>query len=138
MNNQPAEHLEEVPFGDYSLKINLCDDVYNCAEHIGYCRSYVAFVDSNYAGYIVVMATEMIHHKGTMQAVTDSFYIAPEYRSSGAFKALLQHVENDLRSNDIRFFTLGLNPNMPNFNKMKSFMRAGLYQHTEYLVTKEL
>ena len=138
MNNQPAKHLEEVPFGDYQLELDLVHEVYDYSVQTGYCHCYAAFVDGDYAGYMVVMASEMIHHRGTVQAVTDSFYISPEYRNSGAFKTLLEYVENDLRSNGIRFLTVGLNPNMPHFTKTEAFMRAGLYQHTEYSVTKEL
>lgn len=138
MNIQPVQHLEEVPFGDFQLELDLVDEVYDYSEQVGYCRCYAVYVNSNYAGYMVVMASEMVHHRGTIQAVTDSFYIAPEYRSTGAFKELLQYVERDLRDNGIRFLTVGLNPNMPHFRKMEAFMRAGLYQHTEYSVTKEL
>ena len=138
MNTYPAKHLEEVPFGDFSLELDLVDEVYVSAEESGFTKCYCIHVDGNYAGYMLIMASEMIHHRGQMQAVTDSFYIAPEYRSSGAFKSLLQYVEQDLRDNNIRFLTVGLNPNMPHFTKMEAFMRAGLYQHTEYLVTKEL
>lgn len=137
MNNQPAEHLEEVPFGDFKLELNLCDEVYTYSEQVGYCKSYAAFVDNEYAGYMIVMATEMIHHKGTLQAVTDSFYIKPEYRACGIFSALLHHVESDLKQNNIRFLTIGMNPNMPDFEGMKEYIERQ-YKHTEYLVTKEL
>jgi len=80
----------------------------------------------------------MIHHRGTLQAITDSFYIAPEYRSTGAFKALLAYVEQDLKQNNIRFLTVGLNPNMPHFIDMGNMMNELGYQTTEVSVTKEL
>jgi GNAT superfamily N-acetyltransferase len=138
MNNQPVQHLDEVPFGNFELKLDLCDDVYNYSVDTGYCHCYAAFVDGDYAGYMVVMASEMIHHKDTIQAVTDSFYIAPEYRSTGVFSALIYYVEQDLSKNNIRFFTIGLNPNMPHFDQMLTYMGTKQYQHTEYLITKEL
>lgn len=138
MNNQPAKHLKEVPFGDYQLELDLVDEVYDYSEKVGHGRCYAAFIDGDYAGYMIVMASEMIHHRGTVQAVTDSFYIAPEYRSSGAFKALLEYVENDLRENGTRFLTVGLNPNMPNEHLVKGFMFHHGYNHTETSVTKEL
>lgn len=138
MNKQPEEHLKEVPFGDYTLELNLCDEMYTYSEKIGHCKCYAAFVDNDYAGYMIIMASEMAHHKGTLQAVTDSFYITPAYRSSGVFKGLLEHVERDLKANNIRFLTVGLNPNMPNFIRLCGVMRKAGYQHTEYSVTKEL
>ena len=138
MNNQPAKHLEEVPFGDYQLELDLVDEVYEYSEAIGYCRCYAVYVEGNYAGYMVVMASEMIHHRGTTHAVTDSFYIARKYRSTGAFKALLAHVEEDIKGNDIRFLTIGLNPNMPNYSKMDGMLSKIGYITTEVSVTKEL
>ena len=139
MHNTPAKHLEEVPFGDYQLELDLVDEVYDYSEQAGYTRCYAAFVNGTYAGNMVIMASEMIHHRGNIQAITDSFYIAPEYRGTGAFKALLKHVEDDLRDNGIRFLTVGLNPNMPHFDKMKRLMICNNdYMSTEYSVTKEL
>ena len=138
MNNQATEHLDEVPFGNYQLKLDLCDEVYDYSESVGYCRCYSVHVNGSYAGYMVVMASEMIHHRGTVQAVTDSFYIAPVYRASGVFKALLRYVELDLRACGIRFLTVGMNPNMPDYEQMVEFMAKKDYQHTEYSVTKEL
>ena len=138
MNNQPAKHLEEVPFGDYQLELDLVHEVYDYSVQTGYCHCYAAFVDGDYAGYMVIMASEMIHHRGTLQAITDSFYIAPEYRSTGAFKALLAYVEQDLKQNNIRFLTVGLNPNMPHYNKMDNMLSKLGYLTTEVSVTKEL
>ena len=138
MNNQPAKHLAEVPFGNFNLNMDLMEDVYQSAQDAGYCRCYAAYVDDKYAGNMIIMATEMIHHRDQMQAVTDSFYISPEYRSSGIFSALIAYIEADLKANGIRFLTIGLNPNMPDFEAMKNYIEHKQYQHTEYSVTKEL
>ncbi len=138
MNNNPAKHLEEVPFGDFSLELDLVDEVYVSAEESGFTKCYCIHVDGNYAGYMLIMASEMIHHRGQMQAVTDSFYIAPAYRSTGAFMVLLDKVEQDLKVNGIRFLTVGLNPNMPHFNKVDGKLTRNGYLTTEVSVTKEL
>jgi GNAT superfamily N-acetyltransferase len=138
MNKQPVEHLLEVPFGDFKLDLNICDEIYTYSEQIGHCKCYAAFVNEEYAGYMIIMASEMVHHKGTMQAVTDSFYITPAYRSAGVFQELLQTVEQDLKANNIRFLTVGLNPNMPHFNKMDNMLSQSGYLTTEVSVTKEL
>lgn len=138
MNNQPAEHLEEVPFGDFKLEIDLHEEVYIQAESTGHCKCYAAFVDNEYAGYMIIMASEMIHHKNIFQAVTDSFYITPAYRSKGVFQELLNKVEHDLKFNNIRFLTIGLNPNMPHYSKMDGMLSKIGYLTTEVSVTKEL
>ena len=138
MNIDPVQHLEEVPFGNFKLELNTCDEVYTTAEQSGYCRCYVAFSDGNYAGYMIVMASEMMHHAGEIQAVTDSFYIKPAYRACGIFSALLAHIEGELKANGIRFLTLGMNPNMPHVEGMTEFVHTRGYMHTETLMTKEL
>ena len=138
MNNEPVQHLEEVPFGDFQLELDLVHEVYNYSEETGYCRCYAVNIDGKYAGYMIILASEMIHHRGHIQAITDSFYITPVHRGTGAFRALLAHVEADLKSNGIRFLTVGLNPNMPAYTHMKMYMEHRDYRHTEYSVTKEL
>ena len=138
MNKDPVHHLEEVPFGNFQLELDLCDEVYISSEELGYNRCYTASVNGAYAGYVVLMASEMIHHAGQMQAVTDSFYIKPEYRAGGIFAALLTHIENDLRANGIRFLTLALNYNMPHVDKIQKFVHDKDYVYTEILMTKEL
>ncbi len=138
IHKQTLEHLEEVPFGDFKLDLELCGEVYDYSEQIGHCKAYVANADGKYAGYMVIMASEMIHHRGTTQAVTDSFYITPAYRSTGVFQKLLAAVEQDLKANNIRFLTVGLNPNMPHYSKMDGMLSKIGYITTEVSVTKEL
>lgn len=138
IHKQTIEHLEEVPFGDFKLDLVLCDEVYDYSEQVGHCRAYVALVDGNYAGYMVVMASEMLHHRGVIQAVTDSFYIIKEQRHTGLFMKLLAHIEGDLKANNIRFLTVGLNPNMPHYSKMDNMLSKLGYLTTEVSVTKEL
>jgi len=138
MHNDPVQHLEEVPFGNFQLELDLCDEVYTYSEALGYARCYVAHADGEYAGYVVLMASEMIHHAGHIQAVTDSFYIKPEYRSSGVFSALLAYIEDDLRDNGIRFLTLAINHNTPHVDKLQEFVHNKDYVYTEILMTKEL
>ncbi len=138
IHKQTIEHLEEVPFGDYKLDLELCDEVYDYSEQSGHCKAYVALVNGNYAGYMVIMASEMIHHKGVTQAVTDSFYIVKEQRHTGLFLKLLAHIESDLKANNIRFLSVGLNPNMPHYSKMDNMLTQLGYITTEVSVTKEL
>ena len=138
MNNQPAEHLKEVPFGDFNIELDLHVEVYIHGESTGHCKCYAAFVSNEYAGYMIIMASEMLHHKDIFQAVTDSFYITPAYRSAGVFRVLLDKVEHDLKHNNIRFLTVGLNPNMPHFSKMDNMLSHVGYLTTEVSVTKEL
>lgn len=137
-NKHPVQHLDEVPFGNFDLSLCLVDEDYLAAEAAGNLRCYSVNVNGEWAGYITIIANEMLHHRSELQAVTDAFYIVPKHRGGGAFSELIQFVENDLRESGIRFFTVGLNPNMPNYAGMQGLMDRLMYQHTEYSVTKEL
>lgn len=138
MKTAPVDHLKEVPFGNFNLELNLCTDTYVHSEATGHARYYVAFVGNEFAGYMTIMASEMLHHRGVMQAVTDSFYVVPAFRSSGTFNKLLTDIENDLVYCGIRFLTIGLNPNMPHFDSMRGALCHKDYLDTEVSVTKEL
>ena len=138
MEDSPAKHLEEVPFGNFQLELDLCDEVYEYSESVGYIRGYTVWVHDECAGYMIVVASEMLHHKGQTQAITDSFYISPKFRSGGTFTKLMEYVEQDLAKEGIRFLTVGANPNMPNSEDFVQFLRDHEYITTEVSLTKEL
>jgi GNAT superfamily N-acetyltransferase len=137
-DSMPKEHLEEVPFGNFQLELNLVEEVYTYSEQVGYGRYYAAFVGDDFAGYVTLMASEMLHHRGVMQAVVDVFYVAPAYRSGGVFTKLITYVEQDLKLAGIRFLTVGVNPNMPHKEKVVAYLSAQGYITTEISMTKEV
>lgn len=130
------DHFAEVPFGDYKIELNPNDDIYLNAEREGHARFYVAFQGRNPAGYIIIFASEMAHHKGVMCAVTDSFYVVPEYRKDGIFGKLLTYVEQDIKSLGIRFLTIGHNPQYK--GKTPDLLLSEGYSVTEVSYTKEV
>jgi len=138
LNSVQHKHWEEVPFGNFQLELDLCDEVYAFSEQQGYARFYVIHHEGVFVGYMSVVAAEMLHHKDTVNAITDSFYIVPEHRSAGAFKALLEHVEQDIHNEGNRFFTVGINPNMPNPTEMQAYLVQLGYIATEISMTKEV
>lgn len=138
MDKDPELHLDEVPFGNYQLELDLCHDVYSYTQELGYLQCYAVYVDKAYAGYMVVSASEMMHYRGHIRGVADSFYIKPEYRNSGAFSKLLSEVEQSLQRNNIEYLTLGMNPNMPNIKQTMRYVESKGYITTDVLMTKEL
>jgi GNAT superfamily N-acetyltransferase len=136
INNLPEDHWDEVPFGSFQLELDLVDEVYEYSEQSGYARFYVSMIDTTCVGYMILLASEMLHHRGVIQATTDCFYVAPEYRESSVFKELLEYVENDLRAEGIRFLTVGLNPNFP--SKLDKYLSTQGYEVTEVSMTKEV
>ena len=130
------DHFTEVPFGDYNLSLELNDAIYENAEREGHARFYVAFLGRDPVAYMSVFASEMSQHKGIMCAVTDSYYVVPEYRKDGIFGKLLAHVEQDIKSLGIRFLTIGHNPQYK--GKTPELLLSEGYSVTEVAYTKEV
>ncbi len=110
MKESTEEHWKEVPFGEYNLDLELNDAIYRNAEEGGHARFYVAFLGRDPVAYMSLFASEMSQHKGILCAVTDSYYVVPQYRKDGIFGKLLEYVEQDIKSLGIRFLTVGHNP----------------------------
>lgn len=88
------QHYNEVPFGSKQLPMELDWDTYLALEKAGCLMVQAAFDEkSNLVGYIVVVSTPMLHHKGKYIAQTDSFYVHPDYRKQGVFELMLAAVQ---------------------------------------------
>lgn len=136
MREATESHWSEVPFGDYNLDLDLNDGIYQNAEADGHARFYVAFLGRTPVAYMSIFASEMSQHKGIMCAVTDSYYVVPEYRKDGIFGKLLSHVEQDIKSLGIRFLTIGHNPQYK--GKTPELLLSEGYSLTEVSYTKEV
>lgn len=103
-------HWEEVGFREGNLELDLNEEVYANMEREGHARFYMAYEGEEVAGYVSMLASPMIQHKGVVQAVTDSFYVVPKYRGAGVLKLLLETVEKDCRACGIAFLAIGFPP----------------------------
>ena len=136
MRANMSDHWQEVPFGEYNLTLDLHDAIYENAERDGHARFYVAFMGRDPVAYMSIFASEMPQHKGVLNAVTDSYYVVPEYRKSGIFGKLLEFVEQDVKSLGIRFLTIGHNPQYK--GKTPELLESVGYSITEVAYTKEV
>lgn len=136
MHKAMEDHWNEVPFGPFHMPLSLDHDAYMVAEDEGFALFYLVHIDNKPVAYMSVLASEMTQHKGVMQAVTDAFYVSPDYRKGGVFGKLLTFVEQDLKDYDIRFFTVGTNV-MYKGDTGPLLTSVG-YSKTEVLYTKEL
>jgi len=136
MHEETQAHWEEVPFGPYHMPLNLDHETYMAGEAEGYARFYLVYIEDKAVAYLSVFASPMIQHKGELQAVTDSFYVSPDYRKGGVFGKLLEFVEQDLKACGIRFFTVSTNPMYK--GKTEQFLDHVGYCKTEVNYTKEL
>ena len=136
MHEAMEAHWKEVPFGPYHMPLNLNHETYQAAGQAGHALFYLVYVEDKPVAYMSVFANDMIQHKGEVQAVTDAFYVAPDYRNGGVFGKLVEFVEQDLKAYGIRFFSIGINPMYK--GKTEQFLDHVGYCKTEVLFTKEL
>ena len=107
-----SNHGKEVPYVSGSLPVELDVNLYASLEEEGLLSIIVAFTDDgDLAGYMVLIATQLTHHKGKWAAMTDAFYVVPEYRGSGVFKLLVSYAEDLCRRNHISTLFLTVNSN---------------------------
>lgn len=128
------DHYKEAPW--WGLDLHMDHVLYLAAETSDSARFYLARVDGEIAGYISLLAAPMMQHKGTMQAVTESFYVAPEYREHGVFAKLLKYIEKDCKACGIQFLTLAF----PSTERgvLDRFVKIAGYKDSEVSYTKEL
>lgn len=137
MYEEMCAHWDEVPFGDFTMDLELDHEMYLLAEEAGYANYYLVYDDEDKAiAYMSVFAAKMSKHKGKLSATTDAFYVNPVYRKSGVFGKLLKFVEQDLKAYGIDYFTVGHNPNYK--GKTEQYLSYVGYCKTEIMYTKEL
>ena len=73
-------------------EIDLQEDVYTRLELAGTMATLAAYVDGTLVGFINVLVT-IIPHYGVPLGTTESFFVAPEHRSTGAGLVLLRRAE---------------------------------------------
>lgn len=132
------EHWNEVPFGSFQLELDLNEGAYQFAEENGYMRTYVAFDNDIAVGYFTLAATDMIHHQGIYQAVTDTYFVTDCYRGKGVFHMLVQYIEQVLAEAGIRFLTINVNPTAGTAGQTEMYLDRNGYDLTERSYTKEL
>lgn len=108
-----SEHGIEVPFASGNLPVEIDVDFYEVMEKEGYLKCVVGFVDGEVAGYLILIASPLSHHKGHFAVTTDAFYVKPEYRGNGVFSALVQYAEDLCKLLGMSAIMLEVNENFP-------------------------
>lgn len=127
-------HYQEAPWDD--LKLELDDALYRAAGVDGTMRFYLATFDGSLAGYMSVIAANMLQHKDKLMAITESFYVVPECRSRNVFGRLLKYVEQDCADLGIDYFTVAF----PKTEKgaLERLMKIAGYRESEVSYSKGL
>lgn len=126
------QHYAEVPFGKGQHQLNIDWDSMRILEDKGCLLGLAAFDESNLVGYIVIIVTPMLHHAGKYMAITDSFFVHPEYRGKGIFDALLCKAAEECEQVGIVALRVSVNQNFPlepeMLNKLGYALAETIYQ----------
>ena len=76
-------------------------DMYRQLVAVGALHVICAFKDETFIGFITVL-TSIIPHYSTTVATTESFFVAKEYRSTGAGMKLLREAEAHAKEKGVR------------------------------------
>lgn len=73
--------------------INPQIDHYKAMEGAGYLQAFAAYDDDVLVGFLFLLVT-LVPHYGVKIATTESYFVLPEYRKSGAGIKLLRQAES--------------------------------------------
>ena len=111
-------HGEEVPFISGRNEVELDVELYEQVESTGCLSILCAYTDEGeLAGYMILIAEPLTHHKDKWAAVTDAFYVLPKFRGQGVFKLLSDYAESYCKQCGITSLFICVNSNFPDAAK---------------------
>lgn len=125
INNQQSmvqAHYTEVPFADAELPLDIHWEAYQELQDRDLLLIYTAEDAGMTVGYIVVIASPMLHHKGHMLAYTDSFFVHPAFRGKGVIKLLVDAVVQACKAGGVYSLHLITNANFPDAERVAKEM----------------
>ena len=115
------------------LKVDVAQYLY--LENIGLHKSIVAMDGDKIVGYISLLVSHHLHHRGVKIATTCCFYIDENYRKNKVGLNLIKFTENHMKEKyGMEYLQLITNKNAP----MKDYMERLGYGLSDYLFIKEL
>ena len=96
-----VRHWQEIAhFADIPLDVDW--PKYELMEAAGVLRIYTARVAGELVGYAAYMVDSNAHYKGSLQAIQDVLFLAPEYRRGGIGSALISHADTALAAEGVQ------------------------------------
>ena len=122
--------------GDFIIKdLKLDIGQYLYLENIGLHKGIVAMDGDKIVGYISLLLSHHLHHRGVKLATTCCFYVDESYRKDNVGAKLIKFAEQHLKEkHGIEYLQLITNKNAP----MKNYMTRLGYELSDYLFIKEL
>jgi GNAT superfamily N-acetyltransferase len=93
-------YLEIAHFKDIALDIDW--EAYEKCETAGKLRCFAARIEGDLIGYVVYLVNHNPHYKGSLQAVQDVLYMAPERRGLFAGSRLIAYADRCLAAEGVQ------------------------------------
>ncbi len=91
-------HWEEIALNRDKIKLDVDWDAYQSIRDRNALHVLTVRDDSKLIGYHICIVTPHLHYKSTLHALTDVYYILPEYRKGMTGIKMFKELEKSLRS----------------------------------------
>lgn len=125
-------HWEEVARDREIIKLDPDWASYHALEAAGQLFLMVCRIDGKMAGYHLAFVRPHLHYKNSLSAITDVFFLHPDYRNSGIGKGLFLASEKNLKARGVQKIFLGCKIAL---DLTPLFEKIG-YQKIEYVFAK--
>ena len=100
-------HWQEIARDQDIIKLDPDWESYHAAERAGQLFMMVCRVDGDMVGYHICFVRPHLHYRKSLSAITDIFYILPEYRSGRIGIDLFKESEKALKARGVQKVFLG-------------------------------
>lgn len=115
--------------------MNIDMNAYAITEEQDMFRAYVARNASTLIGYAAFFVTRNVHCKHLKQAVQDTLFVIPAYRSQGVAAQLLECVERELKKEGVSLLYSDVNQAHPQLARL---LKNRGYEMTRSIYLKRL
>ncbi len=130
-----VQHWQEIALGHDKVPLDIARDRYQDLCDSGSLHIVTARDDGVLIGYHVAIVSGHLHYLSTLHAMTDVYYILPEYRVGRTGIRLFQFIEKEMRSLGVKKLYTGCKLHTANGRSGKLFEYLG-YKPTETIYTK--
>lgn len=101
-------HWHELGYHHDAMPLAPCWDTFEAQDARGNLLLVTLRDGRALAGYCITFVVPELHHATSKAAVTDSFYVLPEYRGRMGGRRLMRQVENELRRRGVVRWLVGV------------------------------
>jgi GNAT superfamily N-acetyltransferase len=103
-------------------------------EQIGSLLVITARDEGELVGYLILLCSEMINHKGSYMAAENAMYVDPAYRRAGIAQSIVKHAVAVCKNNGVKYLSFTVTPKL-NYSPLLESLE---FEQTEVVYTKRI